>query len=260
MKVMIATVLIAALVAAAVIAAWALKFKKAQPKSKDAKSETCAVTGSETACVTTQDLIQVAGFDGPCAVSLDGTRVVFIHVEGKNLSFATAYERDTDAEAVGVALAGMRHPYRIHRCQRPIDATVPAQALRAQLGKIEEESADVRSGAAGLTGFAAEKRLRALAARRELIEQIYLPQASGEGSTKYETDIYITMGFKEAPDAALRAQEEAAAFISLLSAAGYHANIMYPDQVVERITNYYGRFPAKTENRDPYSDHDMSAA
>lgn len=256
MKLFVASALIALMVAAAALAVMRMRGMGPFSKGEKAQEGEETVSGSDDGVRTTQDLIRIAGFDGHCAVELDGTRVIFIHVEGKNLSFATALEKDADAEMLGIALAGMRRPYRIHRCQRPIDMTVPISDMKAQIAAIDDERTYVRSGQAGLKGFAAEKKLSALAARKELIEKIYLPQALDEGSQKYETDIYVTMGFEDAPGVAVQAAEEASAFIALLATANYNARVMEPAEVTERLVNYWGRFPVKAENMDPYSNHD----
>ena len=250
MKMMIAVLLIATMIVLGTIAAIKLKKKPVNKKNNKKASEP-----ADEEKAATQDLVRISGFDGKCAVDMDGTHIIFIHIDGHNMSFATAEEKDADIEALSEALAGVGRPFRIHRCQRPIDTTVPTQHLHDCISSIEDEMADINLGRTSLKGFAAEKQLAALGARKSLIETIYLPLAAGAGEIKYETDIYVTLGFKESPHVVAQADDEATAFMALLATAGYTSRILKPDEIVERLINYYSRFPVQAENTNPYDLH-----
>lgn len=257
------TLLLSAVIAAglASCAAW-LWFERARRRravraEQAADAQAAGSCSSELGFLRTQELVRIAGFDGPALVTTDGARVVYVHVDGRNLGFLTPEQKDRDAMALGVALAAYRRAYKIHRCQRPVDAQAAAMALEVQLAEIEQEARELRAGRTQLRGFAAEKRLSALDARRRLIEGVYKPRTSANEETKYETDVFVTLAFSPDEATSAEAEREAASFCRLLAGAGYAARVMRPYEVIEREMNYFGRFPAKGEGRDPYATHEV---
>lgn len=198
----------------------------------------------------TQDLTLFADFDGPLAVRTDGVRVAFIEVKGKSFDFKTPSERDDEVFLLKDAFSTIDHPFTIHRAMRPVDGTEFLTGYKEELVKIDDQLtrlADAKSNVKDKKAlFKIKKKAAALEARKELIEEVYIPQAASTENS-YEIHVYVTMSFKDGVDVQERAQRAMSSFMRRMMEAGYNTRRMNPGEIVEALINYYGRFPSNAE-------------
>lgn len=199
-----------------------------------------------------QDLVGLAGFEGKCAVSEDGSRTVFIEVLGRNGSFMSPQERDSEAMRLVAAVGGGSDAYTIHRVQLPVDPTGPKSRIEAAMAEIARETRLLEQAEGA--DFPARKRIAALKARRELLEEVYLPQCAGAASGYY-VQTYVTVS-KAGERAAAAAEQASAGFMRRMSEAGYLCREMEPDEIVRACVNYFGRFPAMAERAAQFGRSD----
>ena len=241
MKLLIALLLIALLVCLAIF--FVKKINKKQAKI-DAE-----ITPEQK---TAQSLINIADIKGHVVITTTGAHIVFIKVDGHNYSLSTREEKEQEAANLAIALGAETNPYKIHRIQKPVDATIQLANLKKEVAAIEESI--YRATQAADLDYHAEKRIEALRARKYLLENIYIPQCMEENTslgTKYVTETYISMAFPASRHAEEVALQAANAYIKRLEDVGFNAHKMGPDEIVVALMNYYGRYPVSTERTTP---------
>ena len=205
----------------------------------------------------TQDLTAFADFDGPYAVRRDGVRVAFLAIEGKRFKFMTPAQKDAAAAELEQAFAATDRPFTIHRTTKPED---PSAMLRRTQEEIERAKTTAQQaqeqmlreaagkGRGGEAGRKAKRRVRAAEARRALLAEVYEPRARAVAQT-YRIATYVTMAFPASKTVSYEAHKATCAFAQRLAEAGYEVRLMQPSEIIEALSNYYGRYPTEAQIR-----------